>query len=101
MQIVNTQRTQTNTVGRLWPRQLKPRCARAVVHLGAHRAENSDRTGESSRGERDDVNAGRIEPLQIVDGQQHRAGFDQPLDHRQERGRDRTLVGYVTRVRPQ
>ena len=94
VQLVDTQRIQANTVDRFGPRQLQPGRARTLVGFGAHAAEDSDGSGEATRGECEDVNAGRIEPLQIVDRQQHRPAVGESLDHRQERGRDRTLIGH-------
>ena len=81
VQLVDAQRIQANTVDRLGPWQLQPGRARAFAGLGAHTAQDPDGSGEATRGECEDVNAGGIKPLQIVDRQQDRASLGESLDH--------------------
>ena len=56
-------------------------------------AKRPNRTGQSPRSECDHVNGRRIEPLQVVDREQHSAVVGEPIDDRQERGCHRTPVG--------
>ena len=91
----NAQRVQLDSMNSIGPGELQPvRCGAVVVIVfGSHRAEEAHRSGQPPRGECDDMHAGRIEPLQVVDRQQDRLVVAEQVDDRQKRRRNRTLVG--------
>ena len=101
VQVVNTQRTQSNSVHRIGSGHLQPGAADAAAGIGAHTAKNADRPGEPPRRERHHVHARRVDPLQVIDRHQQRPVVGEVFDDRQERRGHGALIGGRAVLRPQ
>jgi hypothetical protein len=77
----------------VWPAQLQPRFRPATVRTSAHCHEHPDGACKSPRGRRNYLSARWIQPLQIIDGQEHRRRFGEALDDREKSRAYRALIG--------
>jgi hypothetical protein len=95
VQTAETQRLDLNALNTVRFRKLQPRCraAAAVIRIGPNRAEHSDPRRQPARRERDDVSARRVEPLKVVDRDQHGGLLGQEFHRREEARAHRALIG--------
>ena len=93
MQAAKIHRTYSNSVDTIRPAHLQPRRWSGIGATGTCRDKHPDPPLEPSHGEVQRSLAGRIQPLHIIQGDEHRRVRCEALDHRQEGRPQNTFVG--------
>jgi hypothetical protein len=93
VQATESQWAHADTLDTVGPLELQPGRRRRSAGCGTGGEQDPDPPPEPSDGERQRRLARRVEPLDVVDGDEHRPVRRQPFDNRQEGRTEYPLVG--------